>query len=161
MAQRQTLTEKKRNRIIGWWSAIGLLCLVGWQQGNPALWGLAILVWGYYQMFAVPTLCGVETSRGTPCRFRAYGRLMACTREPSHDVDKRNVLLRLIGLGRPQRPITAPAAGRPRRAGSAAAMPAPPFEAASIESKQLFLAIVSIVITAIGTIATIIQTMTA
>ncbi|MCD0453340.1 hypothetical protein LO762_29780 [Actinocorallia sp. API 0066] len=138
--------------------AIIACCAVGWSYYS-GFFVIAILLAGYYQLCQVPTLCGVETTRGTPCRHRAYGRLMACTREPSHDVYKRDIFLSILGIRRPPRAITAPTRGaRPGRTATAA----PPLtESMTIESKQLFIAVITIIFTVIGTIATIVQTVLA
>ncbi|MDB4872856.1 MAG: hypothetical protein JWP34_4882 [Massilia sp.] len=157
MARRQSRAEKERNKILGWWGIITLLCLIAWQTGRPELWGLPILAWAYYQLCAAPKLCGVETTRGHPCKFRAYGRLMACTREPSHDVYKRDAFLRLLGFRREPRPITAPAS-YPRQQGRAPLNLPPMPEPPTVESKQQFFTILTVLLTIIGTVATVIQT---
>lgn len=143
---------------MSWMLAIIACCAAGWHYYS-GFFVIAILLAGYYQLFKVPVLCGVETTRGTPCRHRAYGRLMACTREPSHDVYKRDIFLSLLGVRLPPRAITAPTRGaRPGRTATAAL---PQTEPMTIESKQLFIAVITIVLTVIATIATIIQTVLA
>lgn len=151
MARRQTQDQKRRNIILGWWSAVLLLGVWAWQAGLPQLWVLPILTLAYYELCAVPTLCGVETTRGHPCKNRAYGRLMACTREPSHAVYKTDALLRILGIRRNPRTFSAPAPRPHRQTGTQAANSSP--EVATIESKQTLITALTIV----GTIAAIIQ----
>ncbi|MFI0411769.1 hypothetical protein [Actinomadura sp. 3N508] len=99
----------------------------------------------------------METTRGHPCKNRAYGRLMACKNEPSHDVYKRDAFLRLLGFQRGGRPITAPAshARTPRASTEPDDTASPP---ATVESRQQALTLLTIALTLIGTAATVVQT---
>lgn len=121
------------------------------------IWLLPLLVVAYYQLCAVPTLCGVETTRGHPCKNRAYGRLMACKDQPSHAIYKTDALLRLIGFRRNPRSITAPAPYAEESAPAEMHMSEP----ATVEPKQLSFAVLTIVLTVVGTVATVIQTVLA
>ncbi len=160
MGRRQTRAEKDRNRVISWWAAIALLGIFAWQSGRPETWLLPILAWSYYQLFSAPKLCGVETTRGHPCKNRAYGRLMACKREPSHDVYKRDAFLRLLGFHRGARPISAPASYR-RADRAPIDQSENPQGPATIDSTQQTYAIATIGLALIGTAATVVQTILA
>jgi hypothetical protein len=153
MARRPTQAERRRNTILGWWGAIALLVVTAWQAGRPELWILPLLSWAYYELCAVPTLCGVETSRGWPCKHPANGRLMACTREPSHNVYKTDALLRMLGFRRNPRQVTA-SAPRPGREPAAHYSEAPP-ERVTVESKQTLITALTIIATIAGVIQTV------
>jgi hypothetical protein len=157
MVRQPPRSKKERNSIVGWWSAIVLLCLVAWQMGRLELWLLPLLVWSYYQLFAAPKLCGVETTKGHPCKNRAYGRLMACKHTPSHDTYKRDAFLQLLGFRRPARSIAAPAPYTRRSKRVVADMA--PSALVVVEPKQQFFTILTIILTIIGTVAAVIQTM--
>lgn len=155
MARRLIKAEKRRNAILIWWSAVIVLAVLAWKSGRPELWILSLLTWAYYELCAVPTLCGVETSRGFPCRNPANGRLMACTHQPSHAVYKTDALLRILGFRRSPRQVAAPA---PRPGGESASHysePAP--EQPTIERKQTLMT----ALTLIGTVAGVIQVLLA
>lgn len=154
MARRPTRAEKRRNAILTWWSAIVVLAILAWQSGRPELWILPLLTWAYYELCAVPTLCGVETSRGFPCRNPANGRLMACTHQPSHAVYKTDALLRILGFRRGPRQVAAPA---PRPHESASHYSEPTLEQPTIERKQTLMT----ALTLIGTVAGVIQVLLA
>ncbi|TDD35287.1 hypothetical protein E1287_14370 [Actinomadura sp. KC06] len=143
--------------MVAWWSFIILLGVFAWQSGRPEVGLLPILGWSYYQLFSAPKLCGVETTRGHPCKNRAYGRLMACKNEPSHDIYKRDAFLRLLGVHRGGRPITAPASHErtPRASTESHTNASPP---ATVEARQQALAMLTIALTLIGTAATVVQT---
>ncbi|MBE1530231.1 hypothetical protein [Actinomadura algeriensis] len=133
-----------------WWAVIVLLLVWAWQAEEVQLWALPLLAWGYYELGAVPTLCGVETTRGHPCKNPARGRLMACTAQPSHAGYKTDALLRLVGVRRPPRPIAASAS----RSDNA---PSPGDQSsgeATVESKQTLM----IALTLIATVAGVVQT---
>ncbi|RFS87051.1 hypothetical protein D0T12_02015 [Actinomadura spongiicola] len=66
MARRLTKAEKRSNAILIWWAAVIVLAVSAWKSDRPELWILPLLTWAYYELCAVPTLCGVETSRGFP-----------------------------------------------------------------------------------------------
>ncbi|MEU5882249.1 hypothetical protein [Spirillospora sp. NPDC047279] len=150
MARRPTRAERNRNKIIMWWGAAILLGVFAWNQGRVELWILPILVIAYYELCAVPTLCGVETSRGHPCKNQAYGRLIACKDQPSHAVYKNDALLRMLGFRRPPRQVSAPAPGPHDR--TATELPMEP-QVATIESKQTLITLLTVV----GTIAGVVQ----
>lgn len=155
MARRRTKAEKRRNTILIWWGAVILLAVVAWQSGRPELWILPLLTWAYYELCAVPTLCGVETSRGLPCRNPANGRLMACTHQPSHAVYKTDALLRILGVRRNPRQVAAPAPRPDDEPASYYSEPAP--GQPTIERKQTLMT----ALTLIGTVAGVIQVLLA
>jgi hypothetical protein len=155
---RRTRAERDRARVLGWWAAIIVLGWYAWDSGRLGLWVLPFLAWAYYQLCAAPKLCGVETTKGHPCKNRAYGRLMACT-EPSHYGYKRDALLRLLGVRRPPRQITAPATSGPRP--GRAPVEQSLAEPATLNSRQRALTILTVALTIIGTVATVIQTLLA
>lgn len=109
MARRRTRAEKDRNIVVGGWSAAVLLGVLAWRLDYVGLWGLPILTLAFYQLCVVPTLCGVETTKGSPCKNRAYGRLLACKEQPSHKAYKTDALVRLLGVRRSHRSVSAPA----------------------------------------------------
>lgn len=158
MARRQTQAEKRRNAILCWWGAVVLLSVLAWQSGYPQLWILPLLTWAYYELCSVPTLCGVETSRGWPCKHPASGRLMACTREPSHSVYKTDALLRLLGYRRSPRQATAPAP-RPGR-GPEPHYSEPLPERPTVEPKQRLMTVLTVIATVAGVIQTVLAAMT-
>lgn len=155
MARRPTKAEKRRNTILIWWGAVIILAVWAWRSGRPELWILPLLTWAYYELCAVPTLCGVETSRGLPCRNPANGRLMACTHQPSHPVYKTDALLRMLGFRRSPRQVAAPAPHPDGEAASHHSAPAP--EQPTIERKQTLMT----ALTLIGTLAGVIQVLLA
>lgn len=138
-----------------WWGAVVVLAVLAWQSDHPELWMLPLLTWAYYELCAVPTLCGVETSRGFPCKNPANGRLMACTHQPAHAVYKTDALLRILGFRRSPRQVTAPA---PRPGGESTFQHSePPSEQPTVERKQTLMTALTI----IGTLAGVIQVLLA
>jgi hypothetical protein len=95
--------------MIWWWAAIALLALVPWQVGKTQLWLLPILVWGYYELCACPTVCSVRTTRAGLCRNPASGRLYACREQPAHARLKNDAFLRLLGMRRSHPLLASPA----------------------------------------------------
>lgn len=154
MAKQRTARKKERDARLYSWLAILALGAWAWQSGIVTLWVLPVLAFCYYQLCLVPTLCGVETTRRRPCKNRAYGRLMACRREPSHWVYKRNALLD-IAIRRGPRTITAPAP-RPAQEGKTQTTQAIP-EFVTVEQGQAFITFSTLFLTLISTITGVIQ----
>ena len=159
MARRKSRPEKERNIRLTFFGMATLLGILSWRSGRIDTWVLPLLAIAYYQLCAVPTLCGVETTRGHPCKNRAYGRLMACKDQPSHGIYKTDALLRLIGFRRNPRSVTAPAPYA--KALNDAPTELHMSEPATVEPKQLSITILTVALTIIGTVATVIQTLLA
>jgi hypothetical protein len=139
--------------MIWWWVAIVLLSLVPWQAGEMQLWLLPILVWGYYELCACPTVCSVRTMRGGLCRNPAFGRLYACREQPAHARLKNDAFLRLLLMRRSHPLLASPARGP--RGGQASRERAS--DRATVQSRQALM----VFLTVAGTIAGVIQSLLA
>lgn len=98
MARRPTRYERRRNTLLAWWACIAILCVLAWRVGVAQLWLLPLIAWIPYELCYAPTTCGVQTTRGQPCKNPTSGRLYACKEQPAHAPLKRDALFRLLGL---------------------------------------------------------------
>ncbi|GAA3223444.1 hypothetical protein [Actinocorallia longicatena] len=84
---------------LAWWTLFAVLVGIGVYTQNWRLLLVALLVWSFYEIALVPTVCGISTRSGQfcaePVRGRAFGH------DPRHQKVKNDGLWALIGMNNP------------------------------------------------------------
>lgn len=79
-----------------WWCFAVLVAAIAYWRHSLGLGLFDIGMIGWYEAFAVPTTCGVETKSRGACGNKAWGRIRGCRNFPMHGKIKRRVIIDVL-----------------------------------------------------------------